>query len=169
MTPRLSNRLFWTASAAMLGLSVGAIALAISMPIENATSADGSPGTSVTALRKGQIISREQLDRDAARELRQPLIDVSAPATDALAAAAPPPLPPLVGTIVEPGRSIALVQMLGTTVSFKSVGDTVADARIVAIDGAGMTVVRQGQTVSVRISPPEPAKPILARKQENAP
>jgi hypothetical protein len=142
MTAPLSNRLLWIASAAMLGLSVAAIALAMAIPIDAAVAAV-SPGISSETMRGPSRISREQLERDASRQLRQPLLD-------------------------------ALVQILGTTIGFKRVGDTIADAKIVAIDVTGMTVVRQGHILSVRINQPESAKTILgasvlSRRQESAP
>jgi hypothetical protein len=173
MTAPLSNRLLWIASAAMLGLSVAAIALAMAIPIDAAVAAV-SPGISSETMRGPSRISREQLERDASRQLRQPLLDAPPPAADSPAVVPQAPLPPLLGTIVEPGRSLALVQILGTTIGFKRVGDTIADAKIVAIDVTGMTVVRQGHILSVRINQPESAKTILgasvlSRRQESAP
>jgi hypothetical protein len=162
MTPRYSNRHLWIASAAMLGLSVAAIALAMTMPIDDLAATRLSPGVPGAIVREPQHISREQLERDASRQLQQPLLDSPAPATDAPVVAPAVPLPPLIGTIVEPGRSVALVQIPDATISFKHVGDTIADARIVAIDMTSMTVVRQGQTVSVRMSRPEPVKTIAS-------
>lgn len=153
MTSIPSHRALWIASVGMLGLSMGIIALTVALPIADGPARGTSSGEAVDlAASPGVHISREELERDARRPLRQPLLDDPAQAPAPMLAMPLPPLPPLVGIIVEPGKSVAVFQISATSISFKHVGDFVLDARIVAIDLTGMTVTRRGQTVFVRVS-----------------
>jgi hypothetical protein len=95
-----------------------------------------------------------ELEALCQQDLRRPLYDAPPP----VPIAAPPPPPPaplpfkLAGTVIEPGRSQALLQMADGRIQLNRVGDTVGGpaagintAQILQIDRDNITLMYHGR------------------------
>ena len=129
-------------------------------PPEPAASPGQHGATSATAVRPGadmdSLTMRIATDEDASvwnKRLRRPLYDPPPPKP---VKRTPPPLRvALMGTIVEPGNSMAIVSTRGGAVEYKRVGDSVGPeanpAELVEILGDAIVVRRDDETLTLRV------------------
>lgn len=113
--------------------------------------------------KSGAIASAEPtlaaMQAAAAIDLRRPLVDAAPIALPAATVAEPVSAPvtlpiTLVGTILESGRSFAIVTTPAGATELKAVGDMTGDAKVVHIDADAVTFELQGQTVVVTLAKP---------------
>ena len=161
MSIRQRNRLIYALAAASAGVGVGVLALVLLVPAELS-----SPASPVTSLPQPGVENREQIDpapqaispellqAASAMDLRKPLFDPPPPLTPAQAGAASAPTPTmasvrLVGTINEPGHSMAMFQKADGTIQVCATGDSIDDAggklTVTRIEGLKVTVQWGGQ------------------------
>ena len=163
MSPRTSRIALWTFTAlcgAGAALSVGIAAVA---PLDrggDGAAARGQLAThaGTTQPSAGTTASMASSDPLWDMSLRRPLVDAPAPppsapvaAQPAIDQAPPPPHLHLVGTIVEPGHSIALFQGAAGRTEFKAIGDAAEGAKVVSIREDGATVLWDGREIVVPI------------------
>lgn len=89
-----------------------------------------------------------------AMNLRRPLYDQPQPVTSVARPVkkAPPPLPiRLAGTVVEPGRSVAMFITAGGKIELKGEGDTVGEAEVLSIGQDGATVRYRGKRIELTL------------------
>lgn len=150
MTLRRQRQLLWFLNAA-LAVAVAAAAVALCRPLRvevlmgPASAATDTPDTqpvpSVGPLAEYAVI--------AERDLRRPLED---PKPIEAAAPAPPKLSvQLLGTVIEPSSSLALLRTAGGQSKFLSVGDCLEGATVKAIGTNEATVEFAGQVVTLRV------------------
>jgi hypothetical protein len=164
--------------AGIVGLSgLAVFAAALAVPLD-----PGAPGPDVQGAADGAAAapaeapaqatpdaagaSLEDLARVCGMDLRRPLYDAPSP-PPAAGAAAPPAAPMavrLVGTIVEPGHSMAVFQKPDGSFELCAQGESVADAggavAVTAINQDKVTVQYLGQTQELAL-PPNPAGEVL--------
>jgi hypothetical protein len=111
--------------------------------------------------------SLPELEALCQQDLRRPLYDAPPP----VPIAAPPPAPPsplpfkLAGTVIEPGRSQALLQMADGKLQFNRVGDSVGGsgtgdngAQIIEITRESITLKYHGQQQVLSVEKKQPLK-----------
>ena len=157
----------WSLAGALGGAAILAIALAAALPLDAPTDPSSS-GSSRVARANGPAAAQDAGADVWSIDLRRPLVDTpqAAPA-EAASTFVPPTMPTLriLGTVVEAGHSVALVDIGGKT-QFISAGEVVNGLRIDAINENGCVVEFNGRPVAVAIERPSPgsdAAPIAAR------
>lgn len=158
----------WSLAGAFGGAAILAIALAAGLPLD--APADPSSSGSSRVTRANSPAAAKDAGGDVwSIDLRRPLVDApAAPPPEAASTFVPPSMPTLrvLGTVVEAGHSVALVDIGGKT-QFKSVGQVVNGLRIDAVDENECVVEFNGRPVAVAIERPSPgsadAPPIAAR------
>jgi hypothetical protein len=145
MNIRQRKRTIYLASGLIAAIGLAVAAWALATPVEIARPADasgdapgpapgrtGAAGPSYRQPGEGDGISRDELARLCARDLRRPLF---APEPTVEQAEKPEPRPQprrpmsaqLVGTIVEPGRSMAVFRMSDGSFELCGTGESIED------------------------------------------
>jgi hypothetical protein len=169
MTTRTARHLLWTTTTIATGGAVLAVALAVTMPVDlpdRNTSAAG-PST-LPSHRNGSsddIPSFADLAKVWSIDLGHDVV-ATAPPPDADAAIAQPPSDlHVIGTVVEPGHSLAMLIGPAGKATFLGVGDQFQGATIVAIAVDSVTVEISGSRSILKIekppAPETPAKPAV--------
>ena len=154
MNFRMQKKVLWCATGVAGAAALAAIALAVALPL------DLPPRDAGARLARGSWSNAAVAGKNNVRDvwainLRRPLIDGApsiAAAPDPQPAIAGPAMPLLhvLGTVIEPNHSVALIEVGGKT-QFKSVGDVVGDARIEQINGNGCVVSFNGRSVAIDV------------------
>jgi hypothetical protein len=153
-------RLLLWSSAALLGAGAAAIvAWGLGDPPGVVAAGAGAVARPATAPAGSADPPLEAFEEVWDGELGQPLVPTARPAAAAVAAvAAPPPVPvKLLGTAVEPGRSMAALAGPDGRPQWRQVGESVAGAQVLRIDPDQVTVRHGGVAVTLRVQKPATA------------
>jgi|GEM_PF-5258829 len=163
MTQRTAERLLWKLAALAGAAAVLSIALAVAMPLElpagdvAAQSASAGP---VIHSQADDLPSLEQLAKVWSLNLGHDIAATAPPptASDAAPLTAPPDLH-VIGTIIEPGHSAAmLIGPEGKTL-FLHIGDNIQGTTITAIAMDSVTATVDGKPVVFKVEKPAPPPP----------
>lgn len=147
MDHRAATKLLKITSTLFVLGSVAAVAWALLWPYETTASLGAkNPKTSrVSHDAAPQVPPLRVFETVWELNLRTAMYDNAAPGRVQERAAFPAKLS---GTIIEPGNSQAMF-ITATGVEFKSVGDTIADAQVVEITANSVTVLYQGDRLTL--------------------
>jgi hypothetical protein len=176
MTIRRKRELLWTTAAIAAGVAVIVVALAATTALDLPDSGAAAAGSTIAPAgvqigSADDIPSIDDLATVWSIDLGHDVV-ATGPAPTADAASAPPP-PDLhvIGTIIEPGHSLAmLIGPAGKTL-FIGVGEQFQGATIVAINNDSVTVEIAGARSVLKVEKPpaseSPAKPAVITTPED--
>ena len=148
MTLRGKRRLLWFLNAAFAATCLGSVAALVLVRLDEPDAARLAPApaagrAAAPAARKAPPVPYELV---ASRNLLQPLYDSVAPNQ-------PPPKPTvkLVGTVVEPGFTYALLKTKDGQVKWAPVGETVEGAEVTEVKGDSVTVRFAGEMHTLKV------------------
>jgi len=150
--------LLWIVAAMFVSGAIGGLIFAC-QPITYVVPAPESSSAAATSSSQASESQAllQNLQQLAHMNLRRALHDPSPISSPQPTPAIPPP--PLdirlAGTICEPGHSQAMIQLSDGTLEFKSVGDSVASARILDIEEGQITVEYLGKPLVLSVPQPE--------------
>lgn len=127
---------------------VAVVAWALAWPYETSASLSGTGGASTAVPLTGtnRVPPLKSFEAVWELNLRTPLYDNAAPTRVQARAVFPARL---MGTILEPDNSQAMFAT-ASGVEFKRIGDTIADAQVVEIGADSVTVLFQGDRLTLR-------------------
>jgi len=146
MTLRQIRLALWGLSALLAGLAALSLLWAFWLPLATTRAAAATPSAAPTTrpTAGAAIPPLRSFGPLLTLELRQPL-DPNAPT-------ALPTLPvKLAGTILEPGRNMAMFQDKEGAVQLKAVGETIAGAEVRQISESGVVVFYGGQELTLNV------------------
>jgi len=146
----------WAGACTLAAATIALIVLSYTMPVAGFGAFSTSQATPIVTM--AQSDESTSLTRDLQRlaqlNLRRRLHDPPPPPPPSRPTVAPPP--PLdfrlTGTICEPGYSQAMIQLSDGSSELKSVGDTIANAKITDIQEGRITVKYFGRAVDVKVA-----------------
>lgn len=164
MRSRSVERLLWTGSAAFALAAVALFALATCIPLEarhvvraGSNGAElATPAHPTSAPATQRAASLDELMQLAHRDWRRPLFDP--PPTIPTVKEAPPLAVRLLGTIVEPGHSRAILLTPDGKTELKAVGETAAGAEVLNIQPDLVQVRYLQNTVDLRVPRERPTR-----------
>lgn len=165
MNVRRTKFLLWTAAWLLSAAGAAVIGWGIFTPYDAGVAAapagDGTSRRSPAPATRPSFPPLEEFEAAWAVNLRGPLRDVPAAPSPASAAltglVATPVAPPafkLAGTVVEPGRSVAMLQTAEGRVELKSVGERMGTAEILEIAIDRVVVRHNGQPLTLKLDKP---------------
>jgi hypothetical protein len=136
MTTRKGTKLLWrtaiVAGAGAVLTIVLAVALPLDAPVVDAADSPIGP-TTLPVANDGGVASLAEFSKVWSVDLGHNSAAPSEAAADAQQAQTPPPVIHVVGTIIEPGHSLAMILGDDGKTVFKNVGDVSEGAKITAI------------------------------------
>jgi hypothetical protein len=149
MTLRSKKHLLWLLSASLAAAGLGSVLALALVPIgepDPASLAPAAPQSVVPPARKTAVIAYDAIGK---RNLQQPLYDSAAPNQ-------PPPKPTvkLVGTVLEPGFTYAMLKTKDGQVKGVSVGETVDGAEVTEVKVDSVTVKFAGEMHTLKVESP---------------
>ncbi|MCC7409034.1 MAG: hypothetical protein IT442_13270 [Phycisphaeraceae bacterium] len=128
-----------------------------------------TPVASTAVTDSAATPTRESLLALGSLPLRRPLYDTAAVTAAAPTKVVPPLRVKLLGTVIEPGQSVAIVQDSTGKTLFLDVGQTVEDATIQSIEPDRVTVRYYDEDRELVMPKAEPASPQSAPNNGGAP
>lgn len=162
---RRTKFLLWTAAWLLGAAGAAAIGWGVLAPydvgVAPAPAGGGTSRRGPAPATRPSLPPLEEFEAAWAVNLRRPLRDAPAALSPALAGAtrqtappAPPPSFKLAGTVVEPGRSVALLQTTEGRVELKSVGERMGAAEILEIAIDRVVIRHNGQPHTLKLDKP---------------
>ena len=159
MTGSRLNLLLWLATAAFAAGTLVVAAWAVFAPYAEPV----APGLQVRAGVPAPAVApdpplaafEEVWDADLGGPLVPPPPPRAAPLTQPAVATAPPPPMRLIGTIVEPGYSVAVFAGPDGRVEQRAVGEKAGGAEVLRIESGAVTVRHNGAPLVLPVAPPE--------------
>jgi hypothetical protein len=174
MNVRQRKRAIWLTAGALALAGAGAVAASVALPLKHPPprpldlQAAGAPARQAEAPHSAagddvaSTIDLRELRRLCAMDLRRPLFDPPPPAAAESEPQPEPRIPMsvrLVGTIIEPGRSIAMLQKHDGSITLCAEGRTVDDrggpVKVIAVKENEVTVEYAGRSHTLQM-PAEP-------------
>lgn len=141
--------LLWTAAALLGGAAVSAVVLGVMLPLDGADAVIPTP-------RPTRSIEPDLPPLQAFASVWR--MDLQRPLQDVAATAAPLGIK-LVGTVDEPGRSMAMIGLRSGSIELKAVGEAIDDPagpiRIVKIEPSAVTIEHAGTTAVLKLQSDE--------------
>ena len=151
--------LLWSLTGLAAAIALGAITAAILLPYPtgNVLPPSSIESVGVHSASTQSIPPLSAFDSVARLDLRRPLVDSPPPAKVTAVASNPPPALSikLVGTVVQPGHSRALLLLPDGKIEMKRVGEITASAQILEITKSTVTVSYLGSDVTLKLEKPE--------------
>lgn len=149
----------WAAAAALAGAAALAAAWALWAPHDPRTDASAADVARPVARPKVAAPALPLASFEAIWDLKlqEPLFP-SAPGNKSVASKPPPPPPlgfKLLGTIIEPGRSLAMLATAGGKAELRGVGEEYGGAKILEIEQDRVTARYNGRPVTLELQQPK--------------
>ncbi|MCC6680513.1 MAG: hypothetical protein IT445_06380 [Phycisphaeraceae bacterium] len=162
MTVRNIKRCLWLLATAALAATVVVVSFGLTPSIPDDSpgyqhqvegkDATDEPTAAGTTLLVSDRLTAKDFKSVWSGNLRRPLYDPPPPSPEVKKAAAPPPMKfQLLGTILEPDRSQAIVTSADGQLVFPGVGDSVDGAVIKEITADSITVLYYDQSVTLSV------------------
>ncbi|MGA2230835.1 MAG: hypothetical protein ABSH22_08040 [Tepidisphaeraceae bacterium] len=165
MTTRKATQLLWRTAVLVVAAGVLTIGLAAALPLDtpsvDTADAAAAPATSPSDSLDGSLPALADFAKVWSIDLGHNVVEQPPPsAADAVLAATPPPTIHVIGTIVEPGHSLAMILGGDGKTVFQGVGDVSGGAKITAISIDSVTFDVGGKAIVYQVEkPPAPAAP----------
>lgn len=159
MDDRRANQLLWLFTALAGSGEILIVLWAIRAPVTAETPVPPRGGAADARTGPGtpELPSLEEFEAVWDVRLRQPLFEPPpkpAPPVAGAGTAAPAIGIRLAGTVLESGRSIAVLLMPGGKLEIRRVGDRAGDVEILAIEADRIVVRQKGRDVTLRLEQP---------------
>jgi hypothetical protein len=156
------------AATALVAGGVCVIGVALMTPLHELTDAAGQQPTPSLTNADPDDVPLTSLAPAWSRNLRRPLTDAPAVATDQQAPAAVLPVR-LVGTILDPDKPRGIFVTVRGQMELRGAGEQAGGADVLSVDERGATISVAGKTVSLKVEKLETTAPLPAAVGPNDP